>query len=74
MPPRAISPTRLISAGEIAVQAEVVLVYRRVNMGLSLLTDRLCALEPNVLVSLMGLTCLWVIWTIYVWMQNPFVR
>lgn len=49
-------------------------MYRRLSTGISVLADRLCILEPNVLVSLVGLTCLWVIWTVYVWTQNPFSR
>lgn len=56
------------------VRAEVVQMFRRLSTELGVLTDRLSALEPNVLVSLVGLTCLWIIWTVYVWTQNPFSR
>lgn len=49
-------------------------MYRRLNVGITAFADRLCAIEPKTLMSLVFLTGLWVIWTVYVWTQNPFAR
>jgi hypothetical protein len=49
-------------------------MYRRLSLGFTGFADRLCAIEPQTLMSLVTLTCLWAIWTIYVWTQHPFAR
>ena len=66
------SPMHSSSAGEIAVPEEVGQMYRRLSTELTVLVDRVSAIEPDTLMSLMILTCLWVIWTIYVWTKHPF--
>ena len=47
-------------------------MYGRLSTELTVLVDRVSAIEPDTLMSLVTLTCLWVIWTIYVWTKHPF--
>jgi hypothetical protein len=47
-------------------------MYRRLSTELTVLVDRVSAIELDTLMSLMFLTCLWVTWTTYVWTRHPF--
>jgi hypothetical protein len=47
-------------------------MYRRLSTELTILVDHVSAIEPDTLTSHAILTCLWVIWTIYVWTKPPF--
>ncbi len=60
------------SADEIAVPEEVGQMYRRLSTELTVLVDHVSGIEPDTLMSLANLTCLEVIWTIYVWTKPPF--
>lgn len=44
------------------------------ELGLTGFADRLAAIEPNTLMALVTLTCLWIIWAIFAWTRNPFAR
>ncbi len=46
------------------------MMHRRLDV----IAEQLRALDPEVLLGLAVLSCLWVIWTVYVWTQNPFTR
>ncbi len=48
----------------------ILMMYRRLDA----IGERLRALDPGVLLGLVVLSCLWVIWTVYVWTENPFTR
>lgn len=46
------------------------MMHRRLDA----IAAQLRALDPGVLLGLVALSCLWLIWTVYVWTQNPFAR
>ena len=53
------------------VQVEVITMTHR---RLDAIAQQLRAMDPEALLGLVALSCLWIVWTVYVWMQNSFAR